>query len=90
MVSTDPIGDTPESMKEFMERFDPSYLGLIGTQDELEKVWQNYGITVEDGGETHSSLTYVVDKKGILRETISPETSSDDIAVDVKVLLAEK
>jgi protein SCO1/2 len=90
MVSTDPVRDTPQSMKEFMERFNPGFLGLLGTSEELAKVWQDYGVIVEDGGETHSSFTYVLDKKGNLRETFSPETSSDDIAADVKVLLAEK
>lgn len=90
MVSTDPANDTPESMKEFMGRFNPAFLGLLGTPDELAKAWQDYGVVVEDGGETHSSLTYVVDKKGSLRETFLPDTTaSDDIAADLKFLLAE-
>jgi len=89
MVSTDAVRDTPQSMKEFMERFNPAFLGLLGTPEELKKAWQDYGVVVEDGGETHSSLTYVVDRKGNLRETFSPDTSSDDIANDVKILLAE-
>jgi protein SCO1/2 len=90
MVSTDPVRDTPQSMKEFMERFDPSFLGLPGTPDELAKAWEDYNVVIEDGGETHSSFTYVVDRKGNLRETFSPDTSSDDIAADLKILLAEK
>jgi protein SCO1/2 len=89
MVSTDPARDTPASMKEFMGRFNPAFLGLLGTPEELQKAWQDYGVTVLDGGETHSSFTYVVDKKGSLRETFLPDTPSDDIAADVKVLLAE-
>jgi protein SCO1/2 len=89
MVSTDPVRDTPASMKEFMEKFNPSFLGLLGTPDELTKVWQDYGVLVEDGGETHSSLTYVVDKQGNLRETFAPDTTSDDISADLKSLLAE-
>ncbi len=89
MVSTDTVNDTSQSMKEFMGRFNPAFLGLLGTPDELEKTWQDYGVVVLDGGETHSSLTYVVDKKGNLRETFSPDTPSDDITSDLKVLLAE-
>ena len=77
-------------MKEFMERFNPEYLGLLGTTDELTKTWQNYGVIVLEDGETHSSFTYVVDKKGILRESFSPDISSDDIAIDLKILLAEE
>ena len=90
MVSTDPATDTPESMKEFMGRFNPKFLGLLGTPDELAKAWQDYGVTVLDGGETHSSFTYVVDKKGELRETFVPDTNPDNVASDLKVLLAEK
>ncbi|MBI5945956.1 MAG: SCO family protein [Chloroflexi bacterium] len=90
MVSTDPVNDTPESMKEFMQRFDPAFLGLLGTPEELAKVWQDYGVVVEDGGETHSSLTYVVDGAGNLRETFSPEATSDDISADLITLLSEK
>ncbi len=90
MVSTDLDHDTPQSMKEFMERFNQSFLGLLGTPVELAKVWQDYGVVVLDGGETHSSFTYVVDKEGILRETFSPDTSSEDIAFDLTILLAEK
>ena len=90
MVSTDPARDTPESMKEFMERFNPEYLGLLGTIDALKKAWLDYGVIVLEDGETHSSFTYVVDKQGFLRETFSPDTSSEDIALDLKILLAEE
>ncbi len=90
MVSTDPVRDTPESMKAFMEKFNPAFLGLLGSPEELAKAWKDYGVAVEDGGETHSSFTYVVDRKGNLRETFTPDASPDDIASDLKVLLAEK
>ena len=90
MVSTDPATDTPESMKEFMGRFNPKFLGLLGTPDQLAKSWKDYGVTVLDGGETHSSFTYVVDKKGKLRETFVPDATPDNVASDLKVLLAEK
>ena len=89
MVSTDPDNDTPQSMKEFMGRFNPSFLGLLGTPDELAKAWLDYGVAVLDGGETHSSFTYVVDKRGDLRENFSPDTSPDDIAADLLLLLSE-
>jgi protein SCO1/2 len=88
MVSTDPFNDTPQSMKEFLGRFNPAFIGLLGSPGELNKAWQDYGVLVE-GGETHSSFTYVVDQHGNLRETFSPDTSSDDIAADLKFLLTE-
>lgn len=89
-VSTDPERDTPQAMKEYVEKFNPAFVGIPGAQEELQKIWDDYGVLVEDGGETHSSFTYVIDKKGNIRETFSPDTSPEDIAADLKTLLAEK
>ena len=58
--------------------------------DELSKVWNDYGMMVLDGGETHSSFTYAIDKGGNLRLKIDAEAVPEDIASDLKILLAEK
>jgi protein SCO1 len=87
MVSTDPVRDTPRALKDFMEHFDPSFLGLTGTPAELQKVWKDYGVTVEAGGETHSTYLYVIDPAGNVRETFLPDTEPKDIAADVGLLL---
>ena len=87
MVSTDPVRDTPETLKNFMEHFDPTFLGLTGTTTELEKVWKDYGVDVEDGGETHSTYLYVIDPVGNVRETFLPSAEANDIAADVNLLL---
>lgn len=90
MVSTDPVRDTPDALKNFMEHFDPSFRGLTGTTAELEKVWKDYGVDVENGGETHSTFLYVIDPTGKIRETFLPSTEASDIAADVSLLLKEK
>lgn len=90
MVSTDPARDTPQAMKDFMAHFDPSFLGLTGTPAELQKTWKDYGVAVEDGGETHSLFLYVIDPNGDIRETFLPTTEPNDIARDVGLLLKEK
>jgi protein SCO1/2 len=90
MVSTDPVRDTPQALGDFMGHFDPSFLGLTGTMPQLQKVWQDYGVTVEDGGETHSTFLYLVDPAGDVRETFLPDTELTDIAADLKVLLEGK
>jgi protein SCO1/2 len=87
MVSTDPVRDTPQALQDFMGHFDPSFLGLTGTLPELQKVWQDYGVTVEEGGETHSTYLYVIDPAGDVRETFLPDTEPKDIARDVNLLL---
>ena len=90
MVSTDPARDTPQALKDFMTHFDPSFLGLTGTPEELQKVWKDYGVAVENGGETHSTYLYVIDPSGNVRETFLPDTEPKDIAADVHLLLNEK
>ena len=87
MVSTDPDRDTPEALRDFMSRFDPSFLGLTGTQTELALAWKDYGVAVEHGGETHSTYLYVIDPSGVVRETLLPEAEPDDIAGDIALLL---
>jgi protein SCO1 len=90
MVSTDPTRDTPQALKTFMEHFDPSFLGLTGSISGLQKTWQDYGVTVEDGGETHSTYLYVIDTTGNIRETFLPDTEPREIAADLNLLLKEK
>jgi len=90
MVSTDPARDTPQALKTFMEHFDPSFLGLTGSIPDLQKTWQDYGVTVEDGGETHSTFLYVIDPSGNIRETFLPDTEPQEIAADLRLLLREK
>jgi protein SCO1 len=89
MVTTDPVRDTPQALHDFMSKFTPAFLGIPGTVDDLSKVWEAYGVTVLDGGETHSSYTYVVDKQGQLRLHFDPEMAPEDIASDLKTLLSE-
>lgn len=90
MVSTDPVRDTPQSMQDFLGKFNPDFLGLLGTTDQLSKIWNAYGVTVLDGGETHSSYIYAVDKNGKLRLTLDTDLTPEDIASDLKILLAEQ
>lgn len=90
LVTTDPVRDTPQALRDFLGKFDPTFLGIPGTPDELARVWKDYGVVVLDGGETHSDFTYVVDSSGNLRLTFLPDTSAQDIAADLKILLAEK
>jgi protein SCO1/2 len=90
MISTDPARDTPQALKDFMSHFDPSFLGLTGSQAELQKAWKDYGVTVEEGGETHSTYLYVIDPAGNVRETFLPDSEPQDIAHDLKLLVKGK
>lgn len=88
MVTTDPKRDTPGVLKDFMTKFSPDFVGLLGSPDALAKVWRDYGVTVEDSGATHSYFIYVIDREGNWRETFLPDSQPADIAADVRLLLS--
>jgi protein SCO1/2 len=89
MVSTDPVRDSSQALQDFLGKFNSDFLGIPGNMDQLKPIWSNYGVTVLDGGETHSSYVYAIDKKGDLRLTLDADLTPDDIAHDLNILLAE-
>jgi protein SCO1 len=90
LVSTDPVRDTPDILRDYLNKFDPNFIGITGSVDELSRIWNDYGVIVEDGGETHSSYTYVIDQDGDLRLQFDPEMAPEDIASDLKVLFSSQ
>lgn len=88
LVSTDPVRDTPKAMTAYLANFNPTFLGITGSMDQLKPIWNDYGVVVLDGGETHSSYTYVIDQKGDLRLTFDSEMTPDEMAADLKNLLS--
>ncbi len=90
MVTTDPRRDTPQVLKSWLTKFSPDFVGVFGAPDAMAKVWQDYGVTVEDSGATHSYFVYVIDPAGNWRETFLPDAQPADIASDIHMLLAER
>jgi len=88
MVTTDPTHDTAAQMKKWMTGFYPTFLGLMGTTDQLQQAYTAYGVTVENGGDTHTTYLYVIDPKGNLRQTFDgPSMDPQDVADDVQTLM---
>ena len=97
-ISVDPARDTPERLRQFVTPFHPSFIGLTGTEQELAKVRESYGIITAkvepknkeaDYEVHHSSSLHVIDREGKLRVLIPFGTTEADIVHDLKVLLAE-
>jgi protein SCO1 len=44
LVTVDPEMDTPARLREFLDNFDPSFVGLTGSRDQLEAVTRAYGV----------------------------------------------
>ena len=60
MITVDPERDTVEIMAEYLAHFDPRFLGLIGTPDEIAQVATYYGVFFQKQ-ESDSALGYLVD-----------------------------
>jgi protein SCO1/2 len=94
-ITVDPDRDTPEKIQKYASAFDPGFVGLSGSIDELQPVWTAYGVyrkieastSSADYSVTHSSLLYLIDQEGKLRLSYSFGISPDDIAHDVNLLV---
>ena len=97
-ITVDPQRDTPEASQAYAAGFDPQFIGLSGSEAELEPVWQGYGvyrkITESDGTAgyqvDHSSRVYLVDTTNRLRVTYPYGTPVEDLTADIRFLLKEK
>jgi len=89
MITTDPSHDTSQLLDDFLSRFNPDFLGITGSPDDLARIYQEYHAVVLDGGKTHSSFTYVIDPEGYVRLAFLPYMAPEDIANDLSILLKE-
>ncbi|MFZ3078708.1 MAG: SCO family protein [Bellilinea sp.] len=97
-ITVDPQRDTPEGAQAYATGFDPQFIGLSGSEIELEPVWQGYGVyrkITESGSAAsyevdHSSRVYLVDTTNRLRVTYPYGTPVEDLTADIRFLLKEK
>lgn len=93
-VTVDPERDSAALLRTYLGAFDPTFLGATGAPPELAEVRKAYGIQTSRVGKPpayfvhHSSYVYLVDRAGKLRAMMPFGVSADDIAHNVKALLA--
>ncbi|MEX2488811.1 MAG: SCO family protein [Pseudomonadales bacterium] len=88
MVSVDPDRDTPELMGQYVQGFNPNFVGYTGTFDETVNLADqvNIGFAKMPGDEPgtylveHSTSIVVVDDKANYKGFIKPPHQSEDIA----------
>ena len=94
-ITVDPDRDTPERMQQYLAGFDPTFIGLSAPLEDLEAVYDGYGVyrAVQQGNSAagylvdHTSRVYVIDPQGGLRITYPFGTPPEDIAADLRQLL---
>lgn len=97
-VTVDPEHDTVEQLAGFVPKFDPSFIGLTGTDQEITAVAQEYKIGYQKSPKSTATQTLIVhsgglmvkDAAGKLRLLIKNHATIEDIESDLKLLLSEK
>jgi protein SCO1/2 len=96
MITADPERDSPEQMANYITAFNPNFLGLTGSQEALQAVYDAYGAFVEKEETTgatgylvmHTSRIYVIDQNNNLRLTFPFGMAAEAMAADLYHLLS--
>jgi protein SCO1/2 len=96
-ITVDPERDNPQQLGLYLSNFDDDFLGLSGSDKELEKIFTDYGVYAakKDIGSAagylvdHTARTYLIDKQGNWRLTYPFGMEPEKIISDVRHLLSE-
>lgn len=95
MISVDPERDTPEVLGAYVQAFDPSFVGLTGSPEQLQKTASSFkafyakepGVSPDQYAMNHASSFYLMDRQGEARALIRSDASPEDMAHDIRLLL---
>lgn len=95
-ITIDPTRDTPDALRTFAGKFNADFSGwkfLRGDEKETAALALKYQLMVSKDEETgdfgHSNLVVLVDKKGRMREFVSPSANDTPGDLDADALLAD-
>jgi protein SCO1/2 len=96
-VTVDPERDTPAVMKAYMGAFDPSFVALIPTPDQLAAMAKDYkayykkveGKTPTSYSMDHSAASYIYDMQGRLRLYARYGAGVAPMVADVQALIKQ-
>ena len=95
-VTVDPERDKPEMLRDYMATFDPSFMALTGSAEQIKAAAAEFRVyykKVPTGSSytmDHTALTYLFDRAGRIRVVLRHEQTADDYTADIRQLLAEK
>ena len=96
-VTVDPVRDTPTVMKAYMAAFDPGFIALIPTPDQLIAMSKDFkayfkkvdGSTPTSYSMDHSAAQYIYDPQGRLRLYARYGTGIAPMVADIQALLKQ-
>lgn len=86
-TTLDPRRDTPEKVKEYLAFFNPDFIGLSGTKDEIDRFSETLGVIYDYEGDVesgdylvnHYAAILVIDPQARLRAHILPPHPVDKV-----------
>lgn len=91
-ISVDPERDGPAPLKKFLAGFDPAFIGLTGTADELGMIAADHMVFFKRaaaGRIEHTGMLFVKDAQGRMRLLMKESTPLDDMLHDLRLLLEQ-
>jgi protein SCO1/2 len=96
-VTTDPARDDERVLRTYLDRFDPSFVGLTGDLDTITDIGGEVGVAVEEGEKlpsggyevTHSTQVLGVDGSDQVPIVWTEGTSASEFASDIHTLLGD-
>ncbi|MCO1336492.1 SCO family protein [Microbulbifer sp. OS29] len=97
LISIDPERDTPSVLKKYLAYFDPSFIGLTGSLDDIKSVAMKYHSSFKKREMStpdqyifgHTVSVFLIDQQGQLRGHYKTETELDKLISATKTLVAE-
>lgn len=96
-VTVDPARDTLETVKDYIEGFDPSIIGLVGDEAQTDAVKAAFGVVGEKAEGfaeddpyylvDHTALTFLIGADGAFEGTVAYEEATDTAIAKVKRLV---
>lgn len=95
-VSLDPKDDTVPKLREFLERFHPSFIGVTGNEQDIKKLAENCRIyswadpKPNAAGQKvidHSATLLLINPEGRIQAIFSPPHRAENIAKDLQSLM---
>jgi protein SCO1 len=95
MVTVDPERDTPDKLNTYVRAFDPRFIGLSGTPDQIAGAAEAFGVYYEKHAGSsdttylvdHTATTTVIDKYGRIRLIWPYGTPPEELTADIDHLL---
>lgn len=94
LVTIDPERDSPQVLRQYLDKFNPDFVGLVGTPLQTDAAKAGYGVFAEpddaadeNSSVSHTSRTFLIGPEGKLLASYPLDVPRDELLADVRYLL---